>query len=468
MKIDFSQFNTVVNDKFYPLIFNRTRFEIYWGGAGSGKSQFVTQKILYRILTERNHRVIVARKFAASNKKSTFQLFQDILESMGIIGMAKIFRSHSDMRIELEDFKSNISFIGMDDPEKIKSIAGVTMIWYEECTEGEEDEIDQLNLRLRGETKHKKQFYLTFNPVSKEHWVKKKFFDTENDDVITLHSTYKDNRFLDQDYINNLENNFKNNQYMYQVYVLGKWGNLSGGGEFYNGFDLTKNVKKGIKYNPDYPIILSFDFNAFPYSACLVCQLIGRTLYVINEIAMNHPHNRPANVTNKFSYLYPANKVIKTFVTGDASGKNSSSLVEDGINNYTQIFKILEAKEYIYEDRVPTKNANVIKRGEFINSIFRNEIKNDNEPVEIIIDDNCQNLIDDLMSIKSNADSTKLKQKVKDKKTGITYEKYGHFSDCLDSAVTTFFQNEFTKYFNDRGTKKYGYVIKSNYDKRVY
>src|SRR5690606_33668017 len=108
-------------------------------------------------------------------------------------------------------------------------------------------------------------------------WVKKKFFDTENDGVITLHSTYKDNRFLDEDYIKNLESNFKNNTYMYQVYVLGKWGNLSGGGEFYNGFDIIKNTKKGIKYNPDYPIILSFDFNAFPYSACLVCQLIGRT-----------------------------------------------------------------------------------------------------------------------------------------------------------------------------------------------
>lgn len=467
-QIDFSQFHNLVNHKFYPYLFNTSRFEVHWGGAGSGKSQFITQKIGYRILTERNHRVIVCRKFAASNKKSTFQLFQDVFESMGISHLAKIFRSHSDMRIELEDFNSTISFIGMDDPEKIKSIAGTTMIWYEEVTEGEEDEIDQLNLRLRGKTSFVKQFFMSFNPVSKEHWIRKKYFEEENDDVVTVHSTYLDNRFLDQDYIDNLENNFKKSPFMYQVYVLGKWGNISSGGEFYAGFDIIKNVKRGVKYDPEYPIILSYDFNAFPYSACLICQLIGRTLYIINELALKHPANRPADVTKKFSYLYPSNKVIKTLVTGDASGKNSSSLVEDGVNNYTQIFKVLEEKEYLYEDKVPSRNANVIKRGEFINGIFKGEIKSEDEPINIVIDESCQNLIDDLMNIKSNADSTKLKQKVKDKKTGITYEKYGHFSDCLDSAVTTFLDKDFTKFFNERGGKSFGYSFKSNYDKRIY
>ena len=58
------------NSAFIPYLDNRKRYEIYYGGAGSGKSHFIAQKILYRMLRERGHRYLVVRKVARTNVQS--------------------------------------------------------------------------------------------------------------------------------------------------------------------------------------------------------------------------------------------------------------------------------------------------------------------------------------------------------------------------------------------------------------
>ena len=85
---------------------------------------------------------------------------------------------------------------GMDDPEKIKSVAGITGIWCEEATEFEEDDFNQLELRIRGEKAFYVQFILSLNPIREDHWIKERFFDREDSEVYRLKTTYKDNHFL--------------------------------------------------------------------------------------------------------------------------------------------------------------------------------------------------------------------------------------------------------------------------------
>ena len=109
------------NDRYYPMLKSYDkRFEVYYGGAGSGKSVFVTQKLLYKYLTQPNRKCLVVRKVNATLKDSVFSLFKSILSQWQLYEECKI--NKTDLTIELPN-GSNFIFKGMDDPEKIKSIA---------------------------------------------------------------------------------------------------------------------------------------------------------------------------------------------------------------------------------------------------------------------------------------------------------------------------------------------------------
>ena len=123
------------------------------------------------------------------------------------------------MRFTHNPTGNEILCAGMDDPEKIKSIAGITSVWCEEATELDELDFNQLELRVRGETSNYKQFIITFNPISEQHWLKRRFFDAPDSDTYLLHTTYKDNAFLDADYIKHLTERVKANPNLHKVYV---------------------------------------------------------------------------------------------------------------------------------------------------------------------------------------------------------------------------------------------------------
>ena len=68
---------SLFNDAYYPYLFDYSkRYEVYYGRAGSGKSVFITQKILCKACTSKR-KVLVIRKYATTLKDSVFQLFID-------------------------------------------------------------------------------------------------------------------------------------------------------------------------------------------------------------------------------------------------------------------------------------------------------------------------------------------------------------------------------------------------------
>lgn len=208
------------NDAFLPLYADRHRYLVLMGGAGSGKSIFAGRKVLERAVAEPGHRFLVCRKVAKTLRESCFQ------QLIGQIGdhypcIAKI--NKTDMKISFPN-GGEIIFAGLDDVEKLKSIYNITGVWIEEASELLETDFNQLDIRLRGETKHYKQIIITFNPVSILHWLKLRFFDKPDDRVMTHRSTYKDNRFLDDESIKTLESFKDTDEYYYTVYCLGEWG----------------------------------------------------------------------------------------------------------------------------------------------------------------------------------------------------------------------------------------------------
>lgn len=214
--------------KFVPLFTNTKRYHVAWGGAGSGKSHIVARKLLYRVLKEsdQEHKILIARKVNRTLKRSVFTLIKNIVKRWGLY--SEFDFNHTDLTITYKLNGSQFLFTGMDDPEKLKSIEAVTSIWMEEATEFTQEDFEQLDLRLRGQTKYPKQITLTLNPISEQHWIKKIFFDEPMDGVFTLHSTYLDNAFIDDEYKMVMENKKRTNPRYYNIYALGNWGTAEG------------------------------------------------------------------------------------------------------------------------------------------------------------------------------------------------------------------------------------------------
>jgi phage terminase large subunit len=200
------------------------RFEVYYGGAGSGKSFFIAQKLILKSITSRR-KVLVMRKVGATLKDSAWQLILDTLVEWQLYSQCKV--NKSTFTIELPN-GSMFLFKGMDDSEKIKSITGITDIWVEEATEFVEEDIEQLNLRLRANA-DSLQMLFSFNPVSKANWVFRRWFADGvviTNDTVIHKSTYKDNKFLPEEYVQTIEKMASTNPTYYRIYALGEFASL--------------------------------------------------------------------------------------------------------------------------------------------------------------------------------------------------------------------------------------------------
>ena len=121
---------------------------------------------------------------------------------------------------------------GLDDPEKIKSIVGLTDAWLEEATEFSPDDFTQIDLRVRDPHAEGQCIYLSLNPTSKANWVYLYFFadDPEKAEfrkqVKIVHTTYLDNPHLPQAYIDALLLMKHTNPVYFGIYALGEFGSL--------------------------------------------------------------------------------------------------------------------------------------------------------------------------------------------------------------------------------------------------
>ena len=264
----------VFNDAYIPYLSNRSRYEIFYGGAGSGKSVFVAQRMLVRAMKERGHKTLVVRKVAKTNRHSTFALITGIMRQWNIEQLFKV--NKSDMEITCLN-GNQIIFTGLDDVEKLKSIANITDIWVEEASEISHDDFKQLDLRLRGKTPYPLQITLTFNPISALLWHKAYFFDNPKDNTVILKTTYLDNKFLDDEYkqvINNLQHEDKT---YYNIYGLGEWGVL--GNLIYSNWEVVSDVPASFD-----EIIWGLDFGFNNPSALLKIGIKDGNLYLLEEM----------------------------------------------------------------------------------------------------------------------------------------------------------------------------------------
>ena len=225
MNVNIQISRKVFNEVYLPFLDNKDRYLVFYGGGSSGKSYFIAQRYIYKLIHPTRCNLLVVRQTGDTNRRSTFPLLKQVINNWNLGKYFKV--NESDMRIRCKLTGNEVAFAGLDDVEKIKSITfengELTDIWVEEATETSEKDINQLKVRLRG-GKSKKQIVLSFNPINIQHWIKGHFIDSGLATV--CFSTYRDNKFLTDDDRKALEDLKHTDEYTYEVYCLGHWGIL--------------------------------------------------------------------------------------------------------------------------------------------------------------------------------------------------------------------------------------------------
>ena len=241
------------NRKTYEfLLKSEKRINFLFGGAGSGKSHALAQFfLLEKLYKEHNIRILITRKTRPALKKSCWLLVNDLLVKYDLPGYVI---NKTDLIITVGD--NQMYFTSLDDVEKIKSFEKMNYVWCEEATENTKDDFIQLGLRCRGENPNgTNKLYFSFNPIDEQSFLKEKVENPDKNTAVN-HSTYLDNRFAEQDYIDVLTGLEKEDITYYKIYKQGIWASPEN--IIYKNWDI---VEKFPEVCDDIGYGLDFGFN---------------------------------------------------------------------------------------------------------------------------------------------------------------------------------------------------------------
>jgi phage terminase large subunit len=204
------------------------RFLVLVGGGGSGKSHFIAQMFIIRILAGIargfKHNIPGLRKTQPAVRHSVFETFKFYIDAWNLQSVTDIKESTMDIYWM---GGSRINCGGLDNQEKIKSYEGMTSGWMEETTEFSQMDVTQVNLRMRGAKPTKKQIALSFNPMDQNSFLKE-LCDDPPDNTVVVQSDYRDNAFLhDAEYEAELEALKEKDINLWRIYARGEWGQLA-------------------------------------------------------------------------------------------------------------------------------------------------------------------------------------------------------------------------------------------------
>jgi phage terminase large subunit len=268
-----SEEDVELNPAFKAASENKKRYRILYGGAGSGKSYFVAQEIIINMMSCGDYDYLVVRKVSRTLRHSVFKLLQTIISDHNLGDYFTVNKTEMSMICATG---STLTSSGLDDVEKLKSIANINSIWIEEASEVDESDFHQLDLRLRGNSKIRKQITLTFNPVSSQSWLKKYFFDQLIENAFILKTTYKDNEFIDPEYKKVIESLKDKDYTYYQIYGLGDWGTI--GNLIYNNYEVIFELPDSFD-----EVINGLDFGFVNPSALTTIGLKDESVYIMKE-----------------------------------------------------------------------------------------------------------------------------------------------------------------------------------------
>lgn len=306
--------------KFFPFLQDYSkRWEFWCGSAGSGKSYFLTQRIIKRCCSE-PIRFVVCRRYGTTLRNSVFALFKEVLAKWQLTQYVKI--RETDMSITFPN-GSQVILLGLDEETKLLSLANVSGVWVEEAFEVPKNLIEQLNLRMRGQASNQ-QIWLSWNPISKHNWLYNFTVENPPENSVYIHSTFRDNPFLNAEYVAALEELYVRNPQKARVFCDGEWGIDADGLVFQNwkveGFD-----------NADIQgqLMVGLDFGFVNDISALVASLLvesEKRIYIFKEYGATNKTN--ADLVNIITSL-GFNK--STIIADSAEPKSIAEIKAGGV-----------------------------------------------------------------------------------------------------------------------------------------
>lgn len=203
------------------------RYNVYWGGRGSGKTKFIHQKLLIKGLKEKRM-ILLMRKETNKLRDSVWKELLEVIEQFKLSSYFDFNKTEfrAVCRLNGTEFKC----LGLDEPEKIKGFTAISDVFMDEVTAFSAEDIELIDGTLRSQIYNLPlQMYFAFNPISKANFVYKYFgFDTGIVPPHTFihHSTYLDNIYLDASFTSRMEALKARNYNRWKIEALGEFVSL--------------------------------------------------------------------------------------------------------------------------------------------------------------------------------------------------------------------------------------------------
>ncbi len=316
-------------DVFYRNLQSKARILVNVGGAGSSKSHSIAQVLLTKFVSIPNRKIAICRKTFPSLRLTAYKLIVDLLREYGFYGRLGHDRSHNT--ITNPENGAYIAFLSVDDPEKIKSTEW-NDIWMEEANEFTWDDwfIIQTRLRAKSTPEHPNRIYLSLNPSDEQGWINQKLMVTQvfAEQLEVIHSTYKNNPFLDAAYVALLEGLKDQDVNAYSVYAEGKWGVLSN--IIYAPYQLLQEFPSD---DPEPEIIYGVDFGFNNPSAVIEICIKDLTDCYLRELVYQ-THLTNGQLIDKLKDIIPEEHRHRPLYADTAEPNRIEELCNAGFNAY--------------------------------------------------------------------------------------------------------------------------------------
>ena len=278
--------------KGYKSFWNfKGRYKVVKGSRASKKSKTTALWIIYNMMKYKNANTLVVRKVFRTLKDSCYSDLRWAINRFQVQDYWEF--KESPLEITYKPTGQKILFRGFDDPLKITSISvsvgSLCWCWIEEAYElTDETAFNMLDESIRGIVEEPlfKQIIISFNPWNERHWLKSRFFDKVDDNILALTTNYQCNEWLDDADKKLFEDMKKNNPRRYQVAGLGNWG-IVDGLVYENWQELEFDWREILNKRQKAKAVFGLDFGYTNDPAAFFCGILDqeqKEIYVFDEI----------------------------------------------------------------------------------------------------------------------------------------------------------------------------------------
>ena len=264
----------VVNDsvpKIFKPLDDPYRYKVMWGGRGSAKSWSVARKVVVRMLTRPNYKVLCTRELQKSIKNSVHALLKLQIYNLGV---EKFFKVTNDEISSIQG--GSCIFLGVHaNPDEIKSLEGVDLCWIEEAHNLTSDSFDVIDPTIR---KPGSEIWITYNTRFKFDTIHKKFVIDKPPPGSWVQKVNHDSNPFFPDVLKRQMEHMRETDYQKYLHIwLGELKKLAEGAIF--GKQVTRVLKEGrlcfIPIESNIEVSVFFDVGKNDETAIWFMQQVG-------------------------------------------------------------------------------------------------------------------------------------------------------------------------------------------------